>query len=168
MLPASKLVRTVILVAATSIALGACTSSTGGGSVASAAGSITVNSASSNVGTILTGPNGRTLYTHAGDSMNTSTCTGACLTAWPPLTVASGQQPTAGAGVTGQLGTFSRSDGSLQVTYAGLPLYYWQGDKKAGDITGQGVAGFSIALVGASSGSSTAPLPSASSSGRTY
>jgi predicted lipoprotein with Yx(FWY)xxD motif len=168
MLPASKLVPTVILVAATSIALVACTSGTGGGSVVSTAGSISVNSASSSLGTILTGPNGKTLYTLAGDSATTSTCTGACLTAWPPLTVASGQQPTAGAGVTGQLGTFSRSDGSVQVTYNGLPLYYWQGDKKAGDTTGQGVAGFSIALVGASSGSGTTPLPSASGSGRTY
>jgi predicted lipoprotein with Yx(FWY)xxD motif len=81
MLPASKLVRTVILVAATSIALGACTSSTGGGSVASTAGSIIVNSASSSLGTILTGLNGKTLDTHAGDRMNTSTCTGVCLTA---------------------------------------------------------------------------------------
>ncbi|MDP9271204.1 MAG: hypothetical protein M3P14_09595 [Chloroflexota bacterium] len=168
MLPASKLIRTVILVAATTVVLVACRASTGGGSVASTAGSITVNSASSSLGTILTGPNGKTLDTHAGDSKNASTCTGACLTAWPPLTVASGQQPTTGAGVTGPLGTFSRSDGSLWVTYNGLPLYYWQGDAKAGDTTGQGVNGFSVALVGASSGSGTTPLPSASSGGRTY
>ena len=162
MLPGSKLVRTVILVAATSVALVACTSSAGG------SGAVTVNSASSSLGTILTGPNGKTLYTHAGDSMNTSTCTGSCLTAWPPLTVAAEQHPIAGTGVTGQLGTFSRSGGSVQVTYNGLPLYYWQGDAKAGDTTGQGVGGFSVALVAGSSGSSTAPAPSASSSGRSY
>ncbi len=48
-------------------------------------------------------------------------------------------QPTAGAGVTGQLGTLTRADGTTQVTYAGMPLYYWQGDAKAGDVTGDGV-----------------------------
>jgi len=163
MLPALRLVRALVLVAATSIALVACTSSAGG------SGAVTVNSASSSLGTFLTGANGKTLYTHAGDSKNTSTCTGSCLTAWPPLTVSSGQQPTAGTGVTGQLGTFSGSGGNLWVTYNGLPLYYWQGDAKAGDTTGQGVSGFTVALVaGAASGSSSTPAASAASSGRSY
>jgi predicted lipoprotein with Yx(FWY)xxD motif len=45
----------------------------------------------------------------------------------------------------------------MQVTSAGLPLYYWQGDAKPGDTTGDGVNGFSIAKVGG-----TAPVPSAS------
>jgi hypothetical protein len=45
----------------------------------------------------------------------------------------------------------------MQVTYAGLPLYYWQGDTKAGDVTGNGINGFSVATV-----SGTAPAPSAS------
>lgn len=163
MLPAPRLLRSLILVAATSLALIACTSG-GGGS-----GAVTVNSASSSLGTYLTGADGKTLYTHAGDSKNTSTCTGSCLSAWPPLTVASGQQPTAGSGVTGQLGTFSGSGGNLWVTYNGLPLYYWQGDAKAGDTTGQGVSGFTVALVsGSTSASSSTPAPSAASSGRSY
>jgi predicted lipoprotein with Yx(FWY)xxD motif len=160
------LVRLTMLGVVASIALVACQPSAGGASSASSAGSVTVGSASSNLGTFLTGPNGKTLYTHAGDSMNTSTCTGECLTAWPALTVASGQQPTAGSGVTGTLGTFSRSDGGLQVTYNGLPLYYWQGDTKAGDTTGQGVNGFTVALVAGSA--SGTPAASASSSARGY
>ena len=86
---------------------------------------------------VLTGPTGMTLYTHAGDSATSSTCTGACATAWPPLTATG--QPMAGTGLTGKLGTLTRADGTTQVTYAGLPLYYWQGDKKAGDVTGDGV-----------------------------
>jgi predicted lipoprotein with Yx(FWY)xxD motif len=115
---------------------------------------------------VLTGPTGMTLYTHAGDSATSSTCTGACATAWPPLTATG--QPTAGTGVTGQLGTLTRADGTVQVTYAGLPLYYWQGDKKAGDVTGDGVEGFAVATVG---GAGSAPqaspaAPSPSSGGK--
>ena len=115
------------------------------------------------LGTVLTTPDGMTLYTHAGDSMNSSTCTGACLTAWPPLAIAAGQQVAAGPGVTGALASFARSDGSMWVTYAGLPLYAWQGDTKPGDATGQGVEGFTVATVsgGASvSGGSGMPAPS--------
>jgi predicted lipoprotein with Yx(FWY)xxD motif len=94
---------------------------------------------------VLTGPNGMTLYTHAGDSATSSSCTGSCATTWPPLETTG--QPTAGSGVTGQLGTLTRPDGTTQVTYGGFPLYYWQGDTKVGDTTGDGVEGFSIATV---------------------
>jgi predicted lipoprotein with Yx(FWY)xxD motif len=142
--------------------IAACTSGTGGSPTASAAAgasagaaAITVNAASAaGLGTILTGPDGRTLYTHAGDSTDTSTCTGACLSAWPPLTIAAGQQVTAGSGVTGTLASFARADGSLWVTYGGMPLYYWQGDAKPGDVTGQGVDEFAVATVSGSAGAS--------------
>jgi len=50
-------------------------------------------------------------------------------------------QPTAGAGVTGQLGTLTRADGTTQVTYNGMPLYYWFKDAQPGDTTGQNVGG---------------------------
>lgn len=96
-------------------------------------------------GPILTGANGLTLYTHTGDSATVSTCTGGCATAWPPLTAAIGGHPTAASGVTGTLGTLARPDGSIQVTYNGKPLYFWMNDAKPGDVTGDGVNGFSIA-----------------------
>jgi predicted lipoprotein with Yx(FWY)xxD motif len=140
----------------TTLIVAACTGgSTSNTSPAAAIGSVTIGMTSSgDLGTFLTGPDGKTLYIHAGDSASTSTCTGACLTAWPPLTVAVGQQPTAAEGVTGQLGTFAGPDGTKWVTYNGLPLYYWQGDTKSGDATGQGVNGFSVAkLTGSASGS---------------
>jgi predicted lipoprotein with Yx(FWY)xxD motif len=122
------------------------------------AGAVAVGMASSaSLGAFLTGPAGMTLYTHTGDSATSSTCTGGCATAWPPLTVAAGGQATAGSGVTGTLATLTRADGTIQVTYAGLPLYYWKGDTKPGDITGEGVNGFLIATVGG-----PAPVPSAS------
>jgi predicted lipoprotein with Yx(FWY)xxD motif len=101
--------------------------------------------ATSSLGPVLTGPNGLTLYTHAGDTATTSSCTGGCATAWPPLTVAAGATATGGTGVTGTFATLTRADGTLQVTYKGLPLYGWQKDAKPGDVTGQGVGGFSVA-----------------------
>ena len=68
----------------------------------------------------------------------------------------------------GQLGTLTRGDGTTQVTYAGMPLYYWQGDAKAGDVTGDGVAGFAVATVGGvGSGSNPSPAaPAPSTSGK--
>ena len=56
---------------------------------------------------------------------------------WPALTVPSGQTPTGGSGVTGQLGTITRDDGTVQVTYNGLPLYFFHNDTAPGDIKGK-------------------------------
>jgi predicted lipoprotein with Yx(FWY)xxD motif len=104
-----------------------------------------VNMATSSLGPVLTGPNGLTLYTRTGDTATTSSCTGQCATNWPPLTVATGASASGGTGVTGTFATLTRADGTVQVTYNGLPLYGWQKDAKPGDVTGQGVGGFAIA-----------------------
>jgi predicted lipoprotein with Yx(FWY)xxD motif len=120
----------------------------GGGSPAAgspATGSVVVNMATTTLGPVLTAANGLTLYVHAGDTATSSTCTGGCATAWPPLAVAAGGSATAGPGVTGALGTLTRADGSTQVTYKGLPLYGWKNDTKPGDVTGQNIAGFTVA-----------------------
>jgi len=153
--------RVLTLLVAALLVVAGCTSSGAGttpygGGASSAAGPIVAAVSSPTFGMVLTGPNGLTLYTHAGDSATSSTCTGGCATAWPPL--AATGQPTAGASVTGQLGTITRGDGTTQVTYAGMPLYYWQGDKKAGDVTGDGVDGFAVATLG---GVGSKPIPSA-------
>ena len=88
-------------------------------------------------GTILVaGSNGMTLYTFSNDQPGVSNCKGGCATIWPPLTVPSGQTPSGGSGVTGALATISRDDGSLQVTYKGLPLYFFHKDSKPGDTNG--------------------------------
>ena len=116
---------------------------------ASAPMSIVIGSASSgSLGTYLTDPTGLTLYTKSGDSATTSTCTGPCAVAWPPVLVATGGSATGGSGVTGTFATLTRADGTVQVTYQGLPLYGWKGDAKAGDTTGEGVNGFVVATVG--------------------
>jgi predicted lipoprotein with Yx(FWY)xxD motif len=88
-------------------------------------------------GTILVaGSNGMTVYTFSKDAPGVSNCKGGCATTWPPLTVGSGQTPTGGTGVTGALATITRDDGSLQVTYKGLPLYFFNKDTKPGDTNG--------------------------------
>jgi predicted lipoprotein with Yx(FWY)xxD motif len=114
-------------------------------SAPSAAAGVVVSMATTTLGPVLVGPNGLTLYTHTGDTATSSTCTGGCASAWPPLAVPAGSSATAGAGVSGTFATLTRDDGTLQVTYNGLPLYGWMNDHAAGDTTGQGVNGFSVA-----------------------
>jgi len=83
--------------------------------------------------------NQMTVYTFDKDvaGSGASTCTGGCLTNWPALTVATGDTPTGGSGVTGTLGTIVRTDnGATQVTYNGLPLYFFLNDKAPGDTNG--------------------------------
>ena len=112
-------------------------------SASAAAAGTTINVAqNANVGSFLTGPDGKTLYVYANDTAaNASTCVDTCATNWPPLMATGGAAPAAGTGVTGTLATFARPDGSMQVSYKGKPLYYFIKDTKAGDTNGQGVGG---------------------------
>jgi predicted lipoprotein with Yx(FWY)xxD motif len=92
------------------------------------------------IGTVLVaGSNGLTVYTFTKDTKDsgTSACTGGCISTWPALTVDAGATPVAGSGVTGKLGTITRADdGTLQVTYNGMPLYFFKNDKAPGDANG--------------------------------
>jgi predicted lipoprotein with Yx(FWY)xxD motif len=92
---------------------------------------------SASIGKYLTDARGMTLYIFKSDSQGVSNCSGGCAQIWPPFVASSA--PTAGAGVTGKIGLITRADGSQQVTYNGMPLYFYQGDTKAGDINGQGL-----------------------------
>lgn len=88
---------------------------------------------------LVDGATGRTVYTFTKDVKDsaTSNCTGACLQRWPALTVPTGTTPTAGTGIAGTLGTFTRADdGTTQITYNGLPLYFFSGDSAPGDANG--------------------------------
>jgi predicted lipoprotein with Yx(FWY)xxD motif len=90
------------------------------------------------LGSFLVDSKGMTLYLFTKDSPNTSNCYGSCAGYWPPLLTTGA--PVAGTGVTASLlGTTKRTDGTLQVTYNGWPLYYYVSDKAAGDITGENV-----------------------------
>ncbi|MEO8898467.1 MAG: hypothetical protein ABI352_07865 [Candidatus Dormibacter sp.] len=118
------------------------TSSAGAGSTAqAAAASVTVTSATvSGHGSVLVGgSNSMTLYQFDIDTPGSgaSACTGGCITTWPPLTVPAGTTPKAASGITGQLGTITRTDGhGIQVTYNGHPLHFYSGDTKPGDANG--------------------------------
>jgi predicted lipoprotein with Yx(FWY)xxD motif len=87
------------------------------------------------LGSYVTGEDGLALYVFLPDEGDTSACTGECAINWPPLT----GDVTAGDGVTGELGTITRDDGTEQVTLGGAPLYYFIGDEAAGDVNGQGL-----------------------------
>ena len=101
----------------------------------------TVALAKLKVGTALVDGQGRTLYLFEADKGSTSTCNGACASLWPPATTSG--KPTAAPGVdAAKLGTTKRSDGKLEVTYNGHPLYRYAPDTKAGDVTGQGLNQF--------------------------
>lgn len=117
----------------------------GGGGSGTPAPGLVLKAVKSALGPVLTSADGLTLYLHAGDSSNHSTCTGSCASAWPPVLVSAGAKVTAGTGVHGRPGTFKRTDGTTQVTYNGRPLYAWPGDSSPGDTTGQGLGGFTVA-----------------------
>jgi predicted lipoprotein with Yx(FWY)xxD motif len=82
--------------------------------------------------TVLTNGKGFTLYSFAPDTAGRSVCNGACAQYWPPVTGSA----TAGPGVTGKLGTITRSDGSKQATYNGHPLYTYIADSAPGQANG--------------------------------
>lgn len=90
----------------------------------------------------LVGSNGMTLYTYDKDTGSTSTCYQQCATNWPPYIVSASDDLThLMAGITGLVSTTKRTDGSLQVTYNGHPLYFYIGDKVNSDMTGDGKGG---------------------------
>ncbi len=93
------------------------------------------------LGDVLTDAQGRTPYIFKKDKPGESVCVDTCAKNWPPLTVSEGMQPVAGPGITGKLGQIERKDDTYQVTYNGMPLYYFIKDTKPGDMNGQNVGG---------------------------
>jgi predicted lipoprotein with Yx(FWY)xxD motif len=91
------------------------------------------------LGPILTTFDGYTVYTFDNDNEGTSNCTDACASTWPPMPAQG--EPTGGEGVTGQLGTITRADGTSQATYNDQPLYMYSGDASPGDTNGDGSGG---------------------------
>jgi predicted lipoprotein with Yx(FWY)xxD motif len=91
------------------------------------------------LGTILTDQDGRSLYMYTKDDVGISNCYQGCAVAWPPLMAQAA--PQLPANLPGAIGTTTRTDGGVQVTYNGMPLYYWASDQQPGDTTGQNVGG---------------------------
>lgn len=110
-------------------------------SVATAARAATLTAHSSRYGKILFDSRGRVLYLFARDRGGHSKCYGACAAAWPPFLT--NGPPKGLRGVNPKLlGTTKRTDGTLQVTYAKQPLYYFKEDTKPGQIKCQNVSNF--------------------------
>ncbi len=125
-------------IAAVALSLAGCASSNGGAATGSTS---TVSTRDvPNVGTLLVNSDGKTLYFTDQEGSGSILCESACTSIWIPLTVASGTTPTAGAGVTGTLGTVMRPEGITQVTYDGKPLYLFSMDTSAGQAGGNGVS----------------------------
>jgi predicted lipoprotein with Yx(FWY)xxD motif len=93
------------------------------------------------VGPILVDASGFTVYDFHKDTGTTSACYGACAGVWPPVLTDGAPRASQGASAA-QLGTTKRKDGTVQVTYAGHPLYTYAADQKPGEARGQDIDSF--------------------------
>jgi predicted lipoprotein with Yx(FWY)xxD motif len=109
---------------------------------AGSSGATLVSTKHNKLGMILAaGPKQLTVYLFEGDKGAVSNCTGACASAWPPVTTTATPSPH-GQAVAADLGMITRADGTKQVTYKGHPLYYFVRDKDSADAYGQGLKAF--------------------------
>jgi predicted lipoprotein with Yx(FWY)xxD motif len=106
-------------------------------------GTVAVVTASSvpKLGKVIVDSKGLTLYDFHKDKGGKSSCYGGCEQVWPPLTTEGKPQVGEGA-MASKLGTTKRRDGTLQVTYAGWPLYTYVADKKPGEANGNDFSSF--------------------------
>jgi predicted lipoprotein with Yx(FWY)xxD motif len=99
----------------------------------------TLKAQSSRFGKVLFDGRGFVLYAFTRDH-GRSACYGACAKAWPPYLVPNGTLRVGSGVKRSLLGTVKRRDGRRQITYAGRPLYFYDGDTRAGQILCQDVA----------------------------
>ena len=134
----AALALTVSACASSSSSTGSTPATAGSSSAAAsapAAGGAAVTAKAIGGQQVLTDAQGKTLYWFVPDTSTKSNCSGSCATFWPPVA----GPVTAGSGVTGTLGTITRSDGTKQATYAGHPLYTYAGDSAPGQNKGNGI-----------------------------
>jgi predicted lipoprotein with Yx(FWY)xxD motif len=139
-----------------------------------AAGAAVVRTASvaSLRASVLVDSHGLTLYHLSGEKSGKWICTSiGCVKAWHPLAASRSAAPRGGVG---SLGTVRRPNGTMQVTYKGLPLYTFVGDTNPGEAKGQGIKDVgvwtAVTVNGATSSkpAATTPAPSSSSGGGGY
>jgi len=106
---------------------------------AAAAASTDLATAETSLGTVVVDGKGMTAYYFLKDTKDSgaSACSGDCAAAWPAITTENAT-PTV-TGVTGEVGTITGTDGKLQVTIDGRPIYTFAQDKAPGDVNGQGL-----------------------------
>ncbi len=125
----------VLAVVLLGIAVAGAAGPSGAAAASSSSSGQTLNTVNIHGVTVLTSSKGLTLYWFAPDTPTKSACYGSCAAYWPPVY---GKQK-AGPGVTGTLGTIKRSDGTIQATYDGHPLYTYIGDSAHGQATGNNI-----------------------------
>ena len=171
-----QITRLLVPTVAASLLLAACGSSSSSSSSAAPASTPAATSSSSSPSVVKTASNaalhstvlvdakGMTLYRLAGEHAGKWICTSAsCVKFWPPLTASAGGAPKGSVA----LGTAKRPDGTMQITYKGMPLYTFAGDKKPGDAKGQGIkvpALWTAVTTGGASAPATVPAASSSTS----
>ena len=140
--------------------------------VALAAASVTIGTATnSKLGErVAVNSGGRTLYTLSGESTHRLLCkTSECFRFWPPVRLTpSNAKLKAGSGLQGRLGTLRRSNGVVQVTLRGKPLYRYAGDSARGQANGEGIVSFGGTWHAARASSSPAPSPTPPASPPSY
>ena len=99
-----------------------------------------LQTSNTSLGEILVDGYGYTLYTFASDSLNTSTCSGTCASNWPPL-ILSSKEMDVPMPLLHRIGIFARNSTAIQLTFDGMPLYYYAGDTDPGDMNGEGLSG---------------------------
>jgi predicted lipoprotein with Yx(FWY)xxD motif len=114
-------------------------------------------------GTYLVDPKGMTLYYNNKDSTGTSNVTGNTLAVWPILNAGTFIIPSS-LNAT-DFGTITRSDGQMQTTYKGFPLYYYANDKASGDALGNGLGGLWYVISIANFPPTPSPTPTVTHSG---
>ncbi len=120
----------------TSTATTASSESTSGGTAA-----IVSATTVPKLGKVIVDAKGFTLYDFHKDKGGKSACYGACAQVWPPL-LSEGKPQVGEGAMASKLDTTKRKDGTLQVTYAGWPLYTYEADKKPGDANGNDIDSF--------------------------
>ena len=103
------------------------------------ASQVVMTKTSSTLGQYLADPNNKALYTYGADTTGVSNCSGSCLSSWPIYSAAS-----APATLPTNVTVITRSDGTKQYAYKGMPLYTFTSDS-AGQVTGNGVSNFNVA-----------------------
>ena len=123
-------------VAAVVFGVSVATASSGQAVPATAGGTAMLRTTTIGGVSVLTNSSGRTLYWFAPDTPSKSACYGTCAAYWPPVI----GNPAAGPGVTvSKIATIARTDGTIQVTYAGHPLYTYIGDTAPGQASGNDI-----------------------------
>ena len=139
-------------------------SMTGAGTTSgSGAKTVVLTIKNTKIGPVLTDAQGDTLYWYSKDTKDgPSTCTGACLAAWPAVL---GQAVAApGVKFAGQLGDVTDAGGAIQATYNGYPLYTYKADMAPGQTTGNGAGGVWHAITGSTLTAAAGRMSSSSAS----